>query len=196
MSSCPKCGADIENGSLFCMNCGAELTQPEVIQSEKIPSCKKKSPSKLIIEIVAAVALVVALLLVFTRGGTSPEDLAMKAAAGQWDGLLIMGENLLITDDLGEFYCTVSRDGTASIWMPEQSDDVFLDFYIEYNPEETESARAEKVADYCFNVKMVSDAYYNPTIGTATISEDTFLVDFDVDFGISSFSFLFGKPKN
>lgn len=193
MSSCPKCGADIENGSLFCMNCGAELTQPEVIQSEEIPSCKKKSPSKLIIGIVAAVALVVALLLVFTRGGTSPEDLAMKAAAGQWDGLLIKGGDYLVTDDLGEFSCTVSRDGTVSIWVPALKDDVFMEFYIEYNPDKTNLARDENVADYCFNIKMYSLADDSPTVGTAIISEDTLIVDFALD---SAFSFIFSRAKN
>lgn len=193
MSSCPKCGADIENGSLFCMNCGAELTQPEVIQSEEIPSCKKKSPSKLIIGIVAAVALVVTLLLVFTRGGTSPEDLAMKAAAGQWDGLLIKGGDYLVTDDLGEFSCTVSRDGTVSIWVPALKDDVFMEFYIEYNPDKTNLARDENVADYCFNIKMYSLADDSPTVGTAIISEDTLIVDFALD---SAFSFIFSRAKN
>lgn len=193
MSSCPKCGADIENGSLFCMNCGAELTQPEVIQSEEIPSCKKKSPSKLIIGIVAAVALVVTLLLVFTRGGTSPEDLAMKAAAGQWDGLLIKGGDYLVTDDLGEFSCTVSRDGTVSIWVPALKDDVFMEFYIEYNPDKTNLARDENVADYCFNIKMYSLADDSPTVGTAIISEGTLIVDFALD---SAFSFIFSRAKN
>lgn len=193
MSFCPKCGADIESGSLFCMNCGAELTQPEVIQSEEIPSCKKKSPSKLILGIVAAVALVVALLLVFTRGGTSPEDLAIKAAAGQWDGLLIKGGDYLVTDDLGEFSCTVSRDGAASIWVPKLRAEAFLEFYIQYNPEKTESARAEDVADYCFNIKMYSVDDDSPVIGTAIISEDTFLVDFALDSGLW---FLSSKPKS
>lgn len=175
------------------MNCGAELTQPEVIQSEEIPSCKKKSPSKLIIGIVAAVAFVVTLLLVFTRGGTSPEDLAMKAAAGQWDGLLIKGGDYLVTDDLGEFSCTVSRDGTVSIWVPALKDDVFMEFYIEYNPDKTNLARDENVADYCFNIKMYSLADDSPTVGTAIISEDTLIVDFALD---SAFSFIFSRAKN
>lgn len=194
MSSCPKCGADIENGSLFCMNCGTELTQPEVIQSEEIPSCKKKSPAKLIIGIVAAVALVITLLLVFTRGGTSPEDLAIKAAVGQWDGQFVrIGELSAVSDDFGGFSCTVSRDGTVLIWVPALKDDVFKEFYIEYNPDKTNLARDENVADYCFNIKMYSLADDSPTVGTAIISEDTLIVDFALD---SAFSFIFSRAKN
>ena len=194
MSFCPKCGADIENGSLFCMNCGAELTQPEVIQSEEIPSCKKKSPSKLILGIVAAVALVVALLLVFTRGGTSPEDLAIKAAVGQWDGRFVRaGELSAVSDDLGEFSCTVSRNGAVSIWIPALKDDVFMEFYIEYNPDMTNFACDEDVTDYCFNIKMYSLADDSPTVGTAIISEDTLIVDFALD---SALSVIFSRAKN
>lgn len=193
MNSCPKCGADIENGSLFCMNCGAELAQPEVTQSEEIPSCKKKSTSKLIIGIIAAVASVIALLLVFAHGGASQEDLAIKAAVGQWDGLLIKSGDYLVTDDLGEFSCTVSRDGAVSIWVPALKDDVFMEFYIEYNPDKTNLARDEDVADYCFNIKMYSLADDSPTAGTAIISEDTLIVDFALD---STFSFIFSRAKN
>ena len=71
--------------------------------------------------------------------------------------------------------------------------EAFLEFYIQYNPEKTESARAEDVADYCFNIKMFSVDDDSPVIGTAIISEDTFLVDFALDSGLW---FLFSKPKS
>ena len=98
-----------------------------------------------------------------------------------------------MSEDLGEFSCTVSRNGAVSIWIPALKDDVFMEFYIEYNPDMTNFACDEDVTDYCFNIKMYSLADDSPTVGTAIISEDTLIVDFALD---SALSFIFSRAKN
>ncbi len=96
---CPNCGLNLPEGSAFCANCGAHVavdeappqSQPQVqneFQEQYRPPIyakpKKKTAKMVGVIASAAVVIAVALILIFTLGGSvgtsSPED-AVKALA-------------------------------------------------------------------------------------------------------------------
>ena len=95
---CPKCGAQLEDNASFCTSCGAKLTPP--------PASKKACPLKSFIKKFnplvlagAVLAVVVALVLIFSLLFPSPKAMARKYASG-----LINGNAKKVVSCLPKFY--------------------------------------------------------------------------------------------
>lgn len=74
---CGECGTKNKKGAQFCESCGAKMEAPEkeIVVKEKKPMTKK---NKIILGIVAVVAVAVIALCVFLGSLTSPENIAEK----------------------------------------------------------------------------------------------------------------------